>query len=184
MVRDKKLPGWRSFAPGSALTDSIWPSTDTLPPALHTGYRRIDEEHAHLLACMRTLKQICSAPSHPSHCTGCTCDQRVSCEDDLVSILGDLLAFILDHFEGEERLMRDTLLKQVDRAVFDAHMEDHAAISGKVQEIVARLNPQETIRRIRELEALLDSWVNNHVQLHDVLFARWLEQQRQGNESL
>ncbi|MBK7413877.1 MAG: hypothetical protein IPJ38_00835 [Dechloromonas sp.] len=42
--------------------------------------------------------------------------------------MGDLLVFILDHFQAEEKAMRDSLLYMVDRHVW-GHMEDHAQIS-------------------------------------------------------
>jgi hemerythrin len=56
-------------------------------------------------------------------------------------------------------------------------MEDHAAISGKVQEIVAALDVMNTVSRIRELEELLSRWVTNHIAMHDVLLARWIERE-------
>ena len=90
-------------------------------------------------------------------------------------MLGDLLAFILEHFRTEDEIMRDSLMLMVDREVCQAHMEDHAAISGKVQEIVAALDPMTTVVLIRELDALLMRWVGNHIALHDILLVRWLE---------
>ena len=94
-----------------------------------------------------------------------------------MSLLGDLLAFIMDHFQTEEKLMRDSLMVLVDRDLCQAHMEDHAAISGKVQQIVAALDPMHTSALIRELDALLHTWVTHHVALHDLWLMRWVERE-------
>jgi hemerythrin len=92
-------------------------------------------------------------------------------------MLGDLLSFVLEHFRTEEAIMRDSLLLLVDRAVCEAHMEDHAAISGKVQEIVAALDPMNTVVLIRQLDTLLTRWVSNHIALHDTLLVRWVQRE-------
>lgn len=55
-------------------------------------------------------------------------------------------------------MMRDSLLVLVNRDLCDAHMEDHAAISSTVQQIVAALDPMQTPSLIRELDALLHRW--------------------------
>ena len=73
--------------------------------------------------------------------------------------------------------MRDSLLMMVDRDVCEAHMEDHAAISAKVQEIVSALDIAQTPVLIGDLENLLESWVNNHIILHDLWLARWLQRE-------
>jgi len=89
-------------------------------------------------------------------------------------MLGDVFAFILDHFKTEEMVMRDSLLLMVDRDVCEAHMEDHAAISSAVQKIVSSLDSQHIVSRIRELDALLARWETNHIALHDLILSRWI----------
>ena len=73
--------------------------------------------------------------------------------------------------------MRDSLLMTIDRDLCEAHIEDHAAISAKVQQIVARLEPEHLVERIRELDRLLSRWLNHHIALHDVLLVRWVDRQ-------
>lgn len=148
-----------------------------LPPALLTGHPVIDRGHRHLLSTMASLRQVCVDHANLLDCGECAPQMRQRCDEHLVGMLGDLLAFILDHFQSEEEIMRDSLLLMVDRDLCEAHMEDHAAISGKVQEIVAALDAGNTVRRIRELEKLLSRWVCNHIALHDVLLARWIERE-------
>ena len=148
-----------------------------LPAALVTGHKYIDFEHQLLLNCMASLRQVCSGFPANEGCESCAASSRVACEGGLVSLLGDLLVFMMDHFQYEERLMRDSLLMMVDRDLCEAHMEDHAAISEKVQQIIARLNPMRISLLIRELDALLHGWVTHHIALHDIWLVRWTERE-------
>lgn len=146
-----------------------------LPSALETGNHLIDDEHRLLLGIMKNLRRVCVDPASLDSCRGCDRLRQVACEKEVVSQLGDLFAFILDHFATEERIMRDALMSMTDKALCDAHIEDHAAIAQKVQEIVSRLDSEQTVRRIRELDALLMRWVDNHIGLHDLILVRWLD---------
>jgi hemerythrin len=123
------------------------------------------------------LRKLCIDHVNLPHCGNCENSVRSRCESQLVAMLGDLLAFILDHFKTEESIMRDSLLQLVDRDLCEAHMEDHAAISCKVQEIVAALDPMNSVGLIRDLDALLTRWIVNHIGLHDVLLVRWVERE-------
>lgn len=160
-----------SAAPAARL---VW---GDLPPALVTGHQLIDFEHRHLLGCITSLRRVCDDQLGRHQCGDCGEAKRNRCEGNLVGMLGDLLAFILDHFKTEEGIMRDSLLLMVDRDLCEAHMEDHAAISGKVQEIVAALDPMKTVSLIRDLDGLLLRWITHHIALHDMLLARWVDRE-------
>lgn len=148
-----------------------------LAPELLTGNPHLDAEHDLLMTNIGNLRKICIDQSRFVHCGACLSERRSACETNLVSMLGDLLAFILEHFRTEEEIMRASLLQVIDRDLCEAHMEDHAAISGKIQEIVAALDLQQTVSLIRELDDLLSSWVGNHIMLHDKLLVRWIERE-------
>lgn len=145
-----------------------------LPPALETGNYLIDDEHRLLLGIMKNLRRVCVDPDRLDSCRGCDRLRQNACEKEVVSQLGDLFAFILDHFSTEESIMRDSLLLMVDQDLCEAHIEDHAAIAEKVQEIVARLDRMKTVERIHELDALLARWIEHHIVLHDVMLVRWM----------
>lgn len=145
-----------------------------LPPALDTGNALIDDEHRLLLAVMRNVRRICLDPVQFSDCRTCLTTRRAVCERDLVGTLGDLFSFILDHFSTEERIMRDSMMLVTDHDLCEAHVEDHAAIAQKVQEIVSRLDTEHTVERIRELDNLLARWIDHHIGLHDLMLVRWL----------
>lgn len=156
-----------------------WLPGGPLPAALETGHKSIDFEHRQLLACMTAARSVCEDIVRFKSCGECIETQRARCDGELVRLLGDLLSFILEHFKTEEEIMRDSLLIMVDRDLCEAHMEDHAAISQKVQQIVSALDPTDTVSRLRELDDLLGQWMTNHIALHDMILARWIE--RQGN---
>lgn len=151
-------------------------SGHALPPSLNTGIAIVDFEHGQLLSCMATLRQLCVDTSR-NDCQLCDAAQHEKCESLLIGLLGDLLVFILDHFQQEEKAMHDTLLFMLDRDVCEAHMEDHAQISERIQKIVAANDPANTVVQVRELGFVLERWVSNHVVLHDQALANWVARQ-------
>lgn len=152
----------------------IDPAATELPAALETGNARIDRDHRQLLALLGELRHICRDMASLPDCTTCSAAQQLLCEGRLIPLLGDLFACMLDHFAGEELLMRDTQMQFADSEHCAAHIEDHAAIAQTVQELVARLDVVHTVERIRELDGLLARWVANHIEMHDDLLVRWL----------
>jgi hemerythrin-like metal-binding protein len=162
-----------------ALADSTayWLSTGKLPAELITGHKLIDSEHYFLIAAIANLRRICIDHINLQDCTSCSRDRQLKCEGQVVAMLGDVFAFILEHFKTEEMVMRDSLLLMVDRDVCEAHMEDHAAISSAVQKIVSSLDSEHVVARIRELDALLTRWETNHIALHDLLLSRWVSRE-------
>ncbi len=147
-----------------------------LPAGLNTGNAELDFGHAQLLACIASLRKLCAYPTNSS-CNTCNGAQRGRCESSLIGLLGDLLIFILDHFQAEERAMRESMLYMVDRHVCEAHMEDHAQISQKIQQIVSQIDPSKTVVLVRELDHLLERWVTHHTVLHDQALERWMMRQ-------
>lgn len=151
-----------------------WRATGELPPELVTGHRLIDLEHRFLVSSIANLQRVCLDHLNYADCRTCDPLRRERCEGNLIGLLGDVFAFILEHFKNEESIMRESLLLTVDWELCQAHMEDHAAISAKVQEIVSSLDRLHTVSRIRELDALLARWLTNHIALHDMLLSRWI----------
>jgi hemerythrin-like metal-binding protein len=159
-----------------ALSDvtAHWMATGHLPPELVTGHKLIDFEHRFLVSAIANLRKVCIDHKAFSDCSGCGHASRDRCESQLIGLLGDVFSFILDHFKTEEGIMRDSLMLMVDRDVCQAHMEDHAEIAAKVQEIVSALDSMHVVSRIRELEKLLARWMTNHIALHDLMLSRWI----------
>lgn len=159
-----------------ALSDEVahWLAAGDLPAQLVTGHPLIDTEYRFLINAIANLRRICLDQVALKSCIACGKPMQERCEGNLIGLLGDIFSFILDHFKNEESIMRDSMLVIVDREVCQAHMEDHAEIAAKVQEIVSALDSQHVVSRIRELDALLSRWVTNHVVMHDLLLSRWV----------
>lgn len=158
-------------------TTAHWLATGDLPPELITGHKLIDFEHRFLVSAIANLRKVCIDHINFADCSGCRNDLRERCENQLIGMLGDVFSFILDHFKTEESIMRDSLMLMVDRDVCQAHMEDHAEIAAKVQEIVSSLDQLHVVSRIRELDQLLTRWITNHIALHDLLLSRWISRE-------
>lgn len=160
----------------SALSAQVahWLSAGELPSELLTGHPLIDREHRFLIDAMANLRKVCIDMTRFTDCTACSLSQQSRCEKNVISLLGDIFSFILEHFRHEEQIMRNSMLQVVDYAVCRAHIEDHAEIATKVQQIVAALDSSQTLFRIRELDTLLERWVTNHITLHDMLLSRWV----------
>lgn len=167
---------WTTGVSVDALPDVVahWRETGQLPSELVTGHRLIDLEHRFLVSAIADLRRVCIDHETYANCHDCGEERQARCEGELICLLGDIFAFILEHFKNEEAVMRDSLLLTIDREVCQAHMEDHAAIAAKVQEIVSSLDRFHTVSRVRELEALLGRWMTNHIALHDMLLSRWI----------
>ena len=158
------------------LSDEVahWLNAGDLPAQLVTGHPLIDTELRFLINAIANLRRICLGQVALKSCIACGKPMQERCEGNLIGLLGDIFSFILDHFKNEESIMRDSMLVIVDREVCQAHMEDHAEIAAKVQEIVSALDSRHVVSRIRELDALLSRWVTNHVVMHDLLLSRWV----------
>ena len=159
-----------------SLSDAVvhWLGSGVLPPELITGHKLIDFEHRFLIAAIANLRKVCVDHLSFKDCAACGQEMQERCESSLIGLLGDVFSFILDHFKNEEAIMRESMMQVIDRDVCEAHVEDHAEIAAKVQEIVSALDTSHVVSRIRELDALLSRWVNNHISLHDMLLARWV----------
>ncbi len=151
------------------------PFAGDLPAELHTGHTLINQEHRQVLMIIQRLRQVCPHFVEGKLCTSCSDEVSDTCQSGLMSLLGDLFAFILEHFRHEEKLMRESLMLSMDRELCDAHMEDHAEIATKVQEVVMGIDKGQTASMIRELDVLLHRWLNHHISLHSMMLGQWLE---------
>ncbi|MFZ2269713.1 MAG: hemerythrin domain-containing protein [Azonexus sp.] len=142
-----------------------------------TGNPTIDAEHQELYAILKMARSICVDMLALRNCAGCDVARRDHCESHLLKLLGDLLFSIVEHFKVEESMMRESLLIMVDHLQCELHMEDHAAISSKIERIIAALDTLPTVDLLREVEKVLASWVMNHIATHDMTLVNWIERE-------
>lgn len=142
-----------------------------------TGNLTIDADHQQLYAILKAARTVCLDMTRYRNCASCDQARRDSCENQLLKLLGDLLSFILDHFKTEESMMRESLLVMVDRLQCDSHMEDHAAISSKIERIIAALDSLPTVVLLREFDSVLGAWIMKHIATHDMALVHWIERE-------
>ena len=150
---------------------------DQLPADFLTGNLVVDTEHQRLYALLRSAHHICIDMDGYRDCSGCLRSRRGHCDGSLLKLLGDLLSFSLDHFRTEEGLMRDSLLIMVDRLQCEEHIEDHAAMSSRIERIIAALDDRHTVELLREVNEVLANWVMTHIRTHDVRLVSWIERE-------
>lgn len=142
-----------------------------------TGNQTIDADHQQLYDLLKAARSVCVDMVGRRNCATCTPARQHHCENELLRVLGDLLSFVLDHFKQEESMMRDSLLVMVDRLHCDLHMEDHAAISSRIERIIGCLDSQPTVDLLRELDTVLAAWVMKHIATHDMALVHWIERE-------
>lgn len=147
------------------------------PGGLACGNRLIDSEHRALLERIDNLKRICSDYHPQACCQSCSAEHRRECESKLLGMLGEVIEFVIEHFEHEEALMRRTLLPIMNAAAYDEHVEAHADISAAVIGILSSLSPEITVEKIRDLEQSLYGWLVGHIYQHDLPLADWIKRE-------
>lgn len=141
-------------------------------PQLLTGNAEVDSEHRLLLNAIARLRDACAALERQADGGA---DAHIDSEE-FVDLLGDLLAFLVDHFFAEEKLMKACGLTVKEKALCERHMEDHAVISDTVLRIVTTLDTQQTAALVRQLHAVLQEWIEHHIEIHDALLVRLIGQ--------
>lgn len=175
MTYPKDKNDFRDMPGESVLATSAASGAEELPPELACGNRLIDEEHRSLLESIGHLKRVCSDYRNVADCQSCSDEHRRGCEHKLLRMLGDIIEFIIEHFEHEETLMRRTLLPIMNEPAYKEHVEAHANISAGVIGILSSLTPDITVEKIRDLELSLHGWLIGHIYQHDLPLADWLK---------
>jgi hemerythrin-like metal-binding protein len=142
-----------------------------------TGNPAIDADHQQLHIILKAARSICFDMLGQRNCAACSQERHDHCENLLLKLLGDLLSLILEHFQAEELMMRESLLVMVDHLQCELHMEDHAAISSRIERTIAALDTLPTVDLLREIDKVLGSWVMNHVVTHDMALVNWIERE-------
>jgi hemerythrin-like metal-binding protein len=167
------INGWERVANQSPMAQP----ESIISVELLSGNKTIDSEHKQLFAILAAARSVCRDLATYPTCVTCSESRRAVCESELVKLLGRLLSVTLAHFRTEESIMRESLLIMVDRHACEAHMEDHAAISSRIERIIATLDSQKTVGLLRELDKLLGVWVLGHIATHDMALVDWIERE-------
>lgn len=138
----------------------------------------IDEEHARLEQFLNDLRDTCDNFGAQGNCYGCSRAQVATCQGRLASFFYDFLDLLAEHFENEERMMRESLMAEADDEVDDEHFRQHRAEHARLMSEVRNLmqesavlshqgNPSEAVR---QLDRKIAEIFGMHVQAFDVPF--------------
>ncbi len=122
--------------------------------ALSLGVPELDAQHAELFGRVDRLLDA----------------MIVHDRSEAVRLIGFLQRYVEEHFEAEERLMRDSGYPDA-----PLHVAEHRAFRADIAEIVASLAAEgPTARLVLRLEREVTGWLRDHVYSTDHCLARWL----------
>lgn len=139
------------------------PSLSLLDPPLDwsdsllLGYPSMDKTHESFV---RTLQALRLAP-----------------DADLASALRNMLHHLEEHFEEEDRWMRETQFPPR-----DCHIDEHAAVLKSVREVLALVDQGGHEAVCRDLADELARWFPGHADYLDSALAAWMCKQRHGGK--
>lgn len=136
----------------------------TLPATLRTGVDLIDREHERLLELESRLTQFCTKAGEP--CGTCDISRQSECDKTLSQLFAELLGFMAEHFQHEERLMID-----LPTEISSAHKFEHAEISARFASLVRRNERKTMLATPGELSEIVTHWLGRHIECWDIPLA-------------
>ncbi len=120
-------------------------------PNLETGVREIDAQHCELFEMLQQMEDMIAAQEGPAA--------------DLSDLLRHLQAYVMFHFDNEERLMSQ-LHSKAGLTHMTKHYAEHRKFADKVAEIRQSLlsNPQQTLP---DLAKFVRTWLQQHIRIVD-----------------
>jgi hemerythrin len=129
------------------LSFALWSSS------YETGHPEVDRQHQRLFAMVNELHAAMG---------------RGQGREILGSLLKDLAAYTLEHFEAEERLMRASGYPLLER-----HLGLHADLANRVGEYLLRFS-EGYFTLPTTLSRFLAEWLKHHIREEDLAFIAWL----------
>lgn len=143
--------------------------------ALATGHEEIDREHEVLLGLIKQLDQVCVLAARGAGCPECPTSQHQVCRSSLVIVLGKVLGFTVDHFAFEEKAMHALPVEALGSGYLEAHIRDHERIAFDLHRMAVSIESPDIIRSGIELQAVVRTWLEEHIMNFDVPLARLLQ---------
>ena len=136
---------------------------------LETGILEVDTQHKHLINLINTLKEeILVQLSYDNY-------------DKIMEILGELKDYTVEHFKGEEQMMKDhmgTIKSDGNLAVFweffRNHKKEHSSFVDKMNQITDKDIDSQQDEISVSLTEFLMSWLVNHIMKVDRELPKYL----------
>lgn len=129
--------------------------------------QEINDEHHLLQAGLDALGSACSVPPSCENCHACPAEQQKYCSEHVLDQVGTLLSYMVGHFHHEESLMRHYNLPDIDRDGCERHIQAHGDIAEAFGKLVIGLRNANPLPHVRELQSLLENWLQHHIAEHD-----------------
>ena len=142
------------------------------PGKLITGIAAIDEEHRRLRQLLAEVRGICAEYDRKDTCAGCSEGKVAGCERQLIACLTEILGFMMEHFRGEERILKAKCQTEVEKGLFAQHVEAHVDLIERAVMVTTLDDLQRTVRHIVDAVAILDHWLTDHIERFDVPMLR------------
>jgi hemerythrin-like metal-binding protein len=147
-------------------------TTNRSTPSLRTGHPEMDEEHAVLLGMLDHLRSACPN-KHAGACPECGTAQHDACWVALIQLLARVIGYTVDHFAFEEKAMRRIAPIDVVGHCL-SHTNDHERITVALRSVMQPLDAANLKTAGTELEAVIRSWLEQHIMSFDVPLAEFL----------
>ena len=130
-------------------------------------WREIGDEHALLQTHLHALIVDCAKLNGAERDCYCGENTTTGCVDRALQHVGELLAYIVGHFNHEEKVMREFNLPTLDRALFDEHVQEHARLSEGFSHLASAIDERNPLPHLKQLHDLMESWLHQHILVHD-----------------
>lgn len=135
----------------------------------HTGNAEIDQQHAILEDMVEQLSSFCRESTSHSRpvCTNCPAGRRTECGATLVSLTGELSAFLIGHATYEEKMMELLPDTPICEAHIKAHKAAHEGIARRLKRLALQVQNESPYEASLSLKNLTGEWLGNHSSLFD-----------------
>jgi hemerythrin len=96
----------------------------------------IEAEHLRLEQFLSDLHETCSELIPDCGCAHCDSGKLSACQGRLPSFFYDFCELVSDHFDNEEKIMRDSLWSDSGYELLRQHNQEHARLMGEVKKLI------------------------------------------------
>jgi hemerythrin len=96
----------------------------------------IEAEHLRLEQFLGELYETCSEMVPDFGCSGCDSGKFAACQGRLPSFFYDFYELVSNHFDNEEKIMRDSLWSESGYELLRQHNQEHARLMREVKELI------------------------------------------------
>jgi hypothetical protein len=121
-----------------------------------------EQEHQFVLERINNLRAHC----HQTDCSNC-CNTHAECLSHVVNELGEIFFGVYEHFMRQEKLIKNNKLYEIHKEHCDGHIEAHAEITEKIQNLISDIPKLSASEIISKLSHDIYFALHHHAERHD-----------------